>query len=71
MDVRMPIMDGLEATRRIRTLERPDAKTIPILAMSANAYEEDRRISLKAGMNDHLSKPVDPKRLYSAIQDYI
>ena len=59
MDLRMPVMDGLEATRRIRRLNRPDAKKIPILALTANAFEEDVKASLDAGMNVHLPKPAD------------
>ena len=67
MDVRMPVMDGLEATRAIRALDRPDAKTIPIIAMTANAFDEDMHHSLQAGMNAHLSKPVEPERLYETL----
>ncbi len=64
MDVRMPKMDGLEATRAIRKLDRPDAASIPIVAMTANAFDEDRECSHEAGMNDHLAKPFDPDQLY-------
>ncbi|MDO5116574.1 MAG: response regulator [Synergistaceae bacterium] len=71
MDIRMPEMDGLEATRLIRAMEREDARSVPIVAMSANAYEEDRLKSIEAGMNDHLSKPVEPKLLYQTILKYI
>ena len=67
MDVRMPVMDGLSATRTIRALDRPDAKSIPIIAMTANAFDEDVKQSLQAGMNAHLSKPVEPERLYEAL----
>ncbi len=59
MDVQMPVMDGYEATRRIRALERPDAGTIPIVAMTANTFAEDVRNAMDAGMNGHLAKPID------------
>ncbi len=59
MDVQMPRMDGYEATRRIRAMERPDAATVPIVAMTANAYSEDVKHALQAGMDGHLSKPID------------
>lgn len=59
MDVRMPVMDGLEAARCIRELDRADAKAVPIVALSANAFAEDVRASLESGMNAHLSKPID------------
>ena len=71
MDVRMPVMDGLEATRAIRALDRPDAKTIPIIAMTANAFDDDVQRSLQAGMNAHLSKPVEPDRLYDTLDRLI
>ena len=67
MDVRMPVMDGLEATRAIRALDRPDAHTIPIVAMTANAFDDDVQRSLQAGMTAHLSKPVEPERLYETL----
>ena len=59
MDIQMPIMDGYEATQAIRKMSRPDAITIPILAMTANAYQEDIDKALAVGMNGHLSKPID------------
>lgn len=71
MDIRMPVMDGLEATAAIRALDHPDAKTIPIIAMTANAFDEDVQRSLKAGMNAHLTKPADPEQLYAALQEFI
>lgn len=71
MDVKMPIMDGLEATRRIRALDRADAKTIPIIALSANAYTEDVQLSLAAGMNDHMSKPLDVAVLTETLVKYL
>jgi PAS domain S-box-containing protein len=65
MDMQMPVMDGLQATREIRAL--PGWEHIPILAMTANAFHEDRERCLEAGMNDHLSKPVDPQKLYQSL----
>ena len=59
LDYMMPVMDGLEATRQIRILNRKDTKEIPIIAMTANAFEEDRKACLDAGMNEHIGKPID------------
>ena len=67
MDVRMPVMDGLEATRAIRALQRADAATVPIIAMTANAFDDDVQRSLQAGMTAHLSKPVEPQRLFETL----
>ena len=67
MDVMMPVMDGLEATKAIRMLEREDAKKIPIIAMTANAFEEDRKACLDAGMDEHIGKPIDIPLLKRAI----
>ena len=66
MDLMMPVMDGYEATRAIRALDRPDASTVPIIAMTANAFDEDRKKSKAAGMNAHLAKPLDMQALLSA-----
>ena len=71
MDVRMPEMDGLEATAAIRALDRPDAKAIPIIALTANAFDEDVQRSLQVGMNAHLSKPVEPEHLYQTLEELI
>ena len=71
MDVRMPEMDGLEATAAIRSLDRPDAAAVPIIAMTANAFDEDVQRSLQAGMNAHLSKPVEPEHLYRTMEELI
>ena len=71
MDMRMPEMDGLEATTRIRAMDRPDAKTIPIIALTANAFDEDVQRSLQAGLNAHLTKPVEPDNLYAALESLI
>ncbi len=67
MDVMMPVMDGLEATKAIRMLEREDAKRIPIIAMTANAFEEDRKACLDAGMDEHIGKPIDIPQLKRVI----
>lgn len=67
MDLQMPIMDGFAATRAIRQAETASGRQVPILAMTANAFSEDRRRCLEAGMNEHIGKPVDPQHLYSAL----
>ena len=71
MDVRMPVMDGLIAARTIRALDRPDAGTIPIIAMTANVFDEDVQRSMEAGMNAHLAKPIEPELLYSTLAEWI
>ncbi len=70
-DIRMPVMNGLETAQAIRALNRKDAKTVPIIAMTANAFEEDVRQSHEAGMNEHLSKPIDPELLYRTLGRWI
>lgn len=70
MDVMMPQMDGLTASRTIRSAERPDAKTIPIIAMTANAFDEDVRICQEAGMNAHLSKPLQMEKVVCTISQF-
>ena len=71
MDMRMPEMDGLEATRAIRALRRPDSGSIPIIALTANAFDEDVQKSIQAGLNAHLSKPVQPEVLYETLENLI
>ena len=69
VDVMMPVMNGYEATKMIRTMDRSDAKKIPIIAMTANAFVEDRIKSKEAGMNEHVSKPIDMKLLVKIIAE--
>jgi CheY-like chemotaxis protein len=71
MDMRMPEMDGLEATRRIRAADKSDAKKIPIIALTANAFDEDVQQSMQAGLNAHLSKPVEPETLFKTLEELI
>ena len=71
MDIRMPLMDGLTATTNIRHLSNADAARIPILAMTANAFDDDIDKSKAAGMSAHLAKPIDPKRLYQTLYDFM
>jgi signal transduction histidine kinase/ActR/RegA family two-component response regulator len=70
MDIMMPVMNGLEATKAIRASDHPEAKTIPIIAMTANAYVEDVNASLAAGMNAHVAKPIDFERLFTVLGQY-
>lgn len=71
MDIRMPEMDGLQATKVIRKLDRSDSKTIPIIALTANAFDEDVQRSLQAGMNAHLTKPIEPEKLFDTLNELI
>ena len=71
MDVRMPVMDGLEAARAIRAMKKADGKTVPIIAMTANAFQEDVNASLESGMNAHLAKPIDPQALYETLERHL
>ena len=71
MDIQMPIMNGYEATRAIRAIDRPDAKILPIIALSANSRDEDRRMSMESGMNYHIAKPFDVVQLIAAVNKYI
>ena len=71
MDIMMPVMDGLTAARTIRALERSDAQTVPIVALSANAFAEDEAESQQAGINDYLSKPLNAQQLIKTLQKYL
>ena len=71
MDIQMPVMNGYEATRAIRSLHRPDARSVLILAMTANAFAEDVQSALNAGMNHHIAKPLDANLLYSTLTEML
>lgn len=71
MDIRMPVMDGITATKLIRELEREDAATIPIIAMTADAFEEQQKKTMEAGMTHHLPKPINPSLLYHVLAKYL
>ena len=71
MDMRMPVMDGLEATDTIRKLDREDAKKIPIIALTANAFAEDVERSMQSGLDAHLSKPLEPEKIYKTLAKLI
>ena len=67
MDIRMPVMDGLEAARRIRTSGRTDARTVAIIALTANAFDEDTKKSIASGMDGHLSKPIQVEQMLETL----
>ena len=71
MDIMMPVMNGYEAAKIIRSMEREDAKVIPIIAMTANAFTEDRLRAKEAGMNEHIAKPVDANKLVKVIHELL
>jgi PAS domain S-box-containing protein len=71
MDIRMPVMDGYEATKAIRALERSDAKTVPVIAMTADAFDESIREAKVAGMDDYVTKPVEPEKLYQTLAQHL
>lgn len=71
MDVMMPVMDGLQATREIRALERADARSVPIIAMTANAYDDDVERALEAGMNEYIAKPVEKRKLIDIVKKFL
>jgi CheY-like chemotaxis protein len=71
MDVQMPVMDGLEASRRIRAADSEYLKNVPIVAMTANAFEEDRKAAIEAGMNEHIAKPIDVDKLKVALRKFL
>ncbi|WP_164516815.1 response regulator [Clostridium transplantifaecale] len=71
MDMQMPVMDGCTSTKAIRALNREDAKTIPIIAMTANAFADDRQKTAESGMNEHLAKPIDPRQLKKTLERWL
>lgn len=71
MDIQMPVMNGYEAAQAIRSSTHPQSVTIPIIAMTANAFAEDIKNALSAGMNAHIAKPIDPQKLYETLAAYI
>ncbi|MDE7431251.1 MAG: response regulator, partial [Lachnospiraceae bacterium] len=71
MDIQMPVMNGYEATKEIRRLENKELASIPIIAMSANAFEEDKQEALKCGMNGHIAKPIDVENLFDTLSQIL
>ena len=71
MDIQMPVMNGYEATKIIRKMENKSKANIPIIAMTANAFEEDKKASLECGMNGHITKPLDPAKMIKIVSSLI
>ena len=71
MDIMMPVMDGITATKIIRSLKHPDAETIPIIAMTANAFAEDVQLAKNTGMNEHIAKPLDMNKLNDVLENWL
>ena len=71
MDIQMPVMDGYEATRQIRAMEDSDVACIPIIAMTANAFDEDKKAAMEAGMNGHIAKPIDVPMLLELLGEIV
>jgi CheY-like chemotaxis protein len=71
MDIRMPVLDGYGATKKIRALSHPEAKTIPIIAMTADVFADDVQRCLAAGMNNHIGKPIEPDAMYGVLVDAV
>jgi CheY-like chemotaxis protein len=71
MDIRMPLMDGIEATQIIRQSTHPESDIIPIIAMTADAFDEDRQRTRDAGMNAHITKPINPQELFTTLTNYL
>ena len=67
----MPVLNGYEAAKQIRKLENPGLSSVPILAMTANAFDEDRKMALRSGMNGHIAKPIDLNLLFSALKELL
>lgn len=71
MDIQMPVMNGYDSTRHIRALERPDIESMPIIAMSANAFAEDIKLCKESGMNGHIAKPIDFGKVLEILEKYL